>query len=59
MTRAYSFVAGGTTGVDSVIDADSDAPVRYYNLQGVEIKNPAPGVYIRVQGSRSSKVVIL
>lgn len=45
------------TGIDT-ISADSDAPVVYYNLQGVKIAKPAKGgIYIRVQGNKSSKVI--
>lgn len=46
-----------TTGVD-VINSDSAAPVRYYNLQGMEIAAPAKGqVVIRVDGGKSSKIM--
>ena len=42
------------------IEADFvDGPVRYYNLQGVEIANPAPGsVVIKVQGNTASKLLV-
>lgn len=44
-------------GVGS-IDTDS-APVRYYNLQGQEIRNPRPGtIVIRVIGSRPEKLLL-
>lgn len=40
------------------INADDNAPVEYYNLQGVKIANPAEGqVVIRRQGSKATKVV--
>ncbi|MCH5220993.1 MAG: hypothetical protein J1F05_01510 [Muribaculaceae bacterium] len=45
-----------TTGIDSIVV--EGAPVRYYNLQGVEVANPAAGIYIKVEGSKTSKVVI-
>jgi hypothetical protein len=45
------------TGVADVI-ADDEAPV-YYNLSGVRIAKPtAPGLYIRRQGAKATKVVI-
>lgn len=49
-----------TSGVETVTtdEADADAPVEYYNLQGVKIINPGPGLYIRRQGSKASKVLI-
>lgn len=44
------------SGVETVA-ADAEAPVRYYNLQGVEVVNPANGIYIKVQGSKAKKIV--
>ena len=44
-------------GVESIA-TNNNAPVRYYNLQGVEISKPANGIYIRVQGSNASKVMV-
>ncbi len=38
------------------MDADADAPVVYYNLQGVPVANPGSGAYIRVKGSKVEKV---
>ncbi len=36
---------------------DVDAPVVYYNLQGMRVQNPEHGrIYIKVQGTKSSKV---
>ncbi len=46
---------------DITIDApDLDAPVEYYNLQGVKIAptNITPGVYIRRQGRTATKVLL-
>jgi len=40
-------------------DADADAPVEYYNLQGVRVNNPAAGqIVIRRQGSTVTKVLV-
>lgn len=44
--------------VDQVEVSDNDAPVEYYNLNGVKVDNPANGIFIRRQGSRTSKVVV-
>lgn len=46
------------TAIDSVVAEDEDAPVEYYNLQGVRVANPENGLYIRRQGSKATKVVI-
>lgn len=48
-----------TTGVEEIEAADSNAPVEYYNLQGVRIDNPAQGgLYIKKQGNTISKIII-
>lgn len=55
----FSFGAGNiTTGVEGV--GVEDAPVEYYNLQGVRMTSDAlaPGIYIRRQGNETSKVYI-
>ena len=44
-----------TSGVDEVEAADSDILPIYYNLQGVRVDNPAPGLYIVVRGSKVTK----
>ena len=43
-------------GVESV--EDSDAPVEYYNLNGVKVTKPTEGVFIRRQGSNVTKVLV-
>lgn len=51
--------AGGpTTGIQSITPDFTNVPVRYYTLQGMEVMNPGRGVYIRVQGNKSSKIFI-
>ena len=47
---------GGTTGVEG-IEIDENAPVEYYNLQGVRVENPANGLYIMRQGDKVVKVI--
>lgn len=48
---------GIPTGVEDVT-VDENAPVEYYNLQGVRVANPENGIYIRRQGSKVSKVLV-
>ncbi|MBD5236173.1 MAG: starch-binding protein [Bacteroidales bacterium] len=45
------------SGIDSVA-ADSNEPVVIYNLQGVRVDNPGPGIYIVVKGGKRNKIVI-
>lgn len=44
-------------GIESVSADDSNAPVEYFNLQGMRVDNPANGVFIRRQGKNASKVI--
>ena len=48
----------GTTGVEDIDAEGTDAEVRYYNLQGVRVDNPAAGIYIRVVGNTATKVYV-
>ena len=45
------------TGIEK-INTDANAPVEYYNLQGVKVENPENGIFIRKQGSKTTKVVL-
>lgn len=50
---------GTGAGVFNVaVDDSSDAPVEYYNIQGMRVLNPENGLFIRRQGSKVSKIVI-
>lgn len=48
-----------TAGIAGVATDNSDKPVEYFNLQGVNVKGqPTPGLYIRRQGTEATKVII-
>ncbi len=49
---------GFTAGVEDAIVSDENAPVEYFNLQGIRVANPENGVYIRRQGAKATKVVL-
>ncbi|MGM9843297.1 MAG: hypothetical protein ACI30S_03635 [Muribaculaceae bacterium] len=51
-------IVAGTTGVESVSEDDVNAPVEYFNLQGVRVENPQNGLYIVRQGNKVSKQII-
>lgn len=38
------------------ISIDENAPVEYYNLQGIRVANPEKGIYIKRQGTKTVKV---
>lgn len=46
------------SGVKDVA-VDANAPVEYYNLQGVRVAEPTNGIYIRRQGNTASKVLVV
>jgi hypothetical protein len=45
------------TGIEGV-EADANAPVEYFNLQGIRIANPSRGIYVKRQGSAVTKVLV-
>ena len=47
-----------SSAIDAVEAAEADAPVEFFNLQGVRVKAPANGIFIRRQGTKVEKVVI-
>ncbi|MDE6255558.1 MAG: starch-binding protein [Muribaculaceae bacterium] len=49
--------ACNTSGVGSIF-SDENAPAELYNLQGVRVTNPGPGMYIVVKGKKSTKIHI-
>jgi uncharacterized protein YdeI (BOF family) len=48
----------GENSVSSVAVDNANAPVEYYNLQGVRVNNPTTGLYIVKQGNKVSKQLI-
>lgn len=53
------FAADNQTGIAAVGADDENAPVEYYNLQGVRMKGQlAPGLYIRLKGKTADKVIV-
>lgn len=47
------------TGIEEVVEeVDIEAPVEYYNLQGVRVMNPNNGLYIKRQGNKVTKVIL-
>lgn len=49
----------GNAGINGVeVEDVENAPVEYYNLQGMKVANPENGLYIRRQGSRIEKILV-
>lgn len=61
--HALTALGEKTTGVESVItngNEDEDAPVVYFNMNGIQVSGDAltPGLYIRRQGNTATKVLV-
>ncbi len=54
---ALSYLGTEATGVAGVA-ADENAPVEYYNLQGIRVANPEKGIFIKRQGNKATKVAL-
>lgn len=54
-----SYLPDGASAIEE-ITSDSEAPVEYFNLQGIRVgaDNLTPGIYVRRQGSEVSKILI-
>lgn len=57
--RVFTYTDNGydSSAVEG-IEAAEDAPVVFYNLQGVQVSGNQPGIYVRRQGDKTSKVVV-
>ncbi|MBD5180887.1 MAG: hypothetical protein HDT01_06270, partial [Bacteroidales bacterium] len=58
LTAAQIEAAGVEDVIADQISDDANAPVEFYNLQGVRVENPSTGLYIKRQGKTVTKVII-
>ena len=58
VTPAKQTVTRESSGIGSVVADDDDAPVEYFNLQGVKVTNPENGIFIKRQGKKVEKVIL-
>ncbi len=56
MTLVFGY--NDTSTSVSNVEINANAPVEYYNLQGVRIADPSNGIFIRRQGNKTSKIAI-
>ena len=52
-----TYEEGSVTGISNIV-TDENAPVEYYNLQGVRVANPANGIFFKRQGNKVEKVIV-
>ncbi|MCH5347258.1 MAG: hypothetical protein J1E63_09120 [Muribaculaceae bacterium] len=51
------FTVPASSSVNNVAVDNNNAPVEYFNLQGVRIAEPQNGIFIRRQGDKATKVI--
>ena len=56
--NCFFFTPEGGSAIEGVEADNADAPVEYFNLQGVKVANPEGGLFIKVQGNKATKVVL-
>lgn len=56
--KALTVTSGTATVAIEKVEADENAPVEFYNLQGVKVACPENGIYIRKQGNKVTKVIL-
>lgn len=54
--NGHPFTPG--SGVSGIEADDANAPVEFFNMQGVKVSGNEPGMYIRRQGSKTAKVIV-
>lgn len=61
-SKTWTYYNAYTSGIEDIVTdgfvEESDAPAVYYNLQGVQVKNPANGIYIVRRGNQVTKQYI-
>lgn len=56
----YELDLSSYAGIEDITisdSADDNAPVEYFNLQGIKVVNPENGLFIKRQGSKAEKVM--
>lgn len=53
-----AYYTSSSTDINDISTDNDDSTVEYYNLQGVHVTTPTPGLYIRVQGKQATKVYL-
>lgn len=55
--KTITLVDSETSAIEK-IQADRNSSINYYNLQGMKIDNPTNGVYIKKQGTKTTKIFV-
>ena len=54
----WNIVETDFSGVEETLVDEEGEPAEYYNLQGVKVAYPENGIFIKKQGSRTTKIVL-
>ncbi len=54
---SIAYTSDGSSAITD-ITVDENAPVEYFNLQGIRVDNPENGLYIKRQGNNVTKVLV-
>ncbi|MEZ3562888.1 MAG: hypothetical protein K1V72_00995 [Duncaniella sp.] len=54
----FTYEVTGSSAITDINVDNANAPVEYFNLQGIRVENPANGLYIRRQGNKVEKVYV-
>ncbi len=54
-TMKLTVTPAGSSAIDAAVAEEAEATPVYYNLQGMKVENPTPGLYIVVRGAKVTK----
>ena len=57
-SESCQVTVSSNSGIENIVESDANAPVEYYNLQGVRVDAQSAGLYIRRQGNTTTKVLV-
>ena len=56
--RNAKWTTSDASGIEDIAADNAEGVATYYNLQGVQVANPANGLYIKKQGNTTTKVLV-
>lgn len=56
--NAISIIKDSETGITYQVNADGGVTPRYFDIHGMEVKNPTAGMYIRLTGDKAEKIIL-
>lgn len=56
--KTFNMTGGVTTGVNDLLTDTEEGEVMWFDFNGMRVKEPAHGLYIRVQNGKATKTII-